>query len=647
MAIDTSAFDQRVRPQDDLFRYVNGNWLEQTSIAPDRSQAGSFVTLTEEAEQVVHRIVEEARDHPADDEQRKIGDLFASFMDDDRAEKLGLDPIRGDLATVDTIKTVDDFVRILGSLERSGVAGIFGMFVGQNRSAPDQYIVHLVQDGLGLPDESLYRTEEAAGLRDAYIAHLERMLTLANFDDADTRAQRIFNLESGIAACHWDNVSCRDTQKTHNPMPWNQLRKLVRPFDWDLWRIAAKFPAKPMEHIDVAQPSFFEGLADLLVDENVLAWKDWLRVRIIASAAPYLSAALVEANFDFYGRTLSGTDELRPRWKRGVSFVEGAMGQAVGKIYVRSEFSPEAKDRMLELVDNLKRAYRQSITALSWMSPETKTEALAKLDAFTAKIGYPDEFRDYSTLETDPGDLIGNARRAMSWEIDREMAKVGQPVDRGEWFMPPQMVNAYYSPNMNEIVFPAAILQPPFFDVHADDPVNYGAIGAVIGHEIGHGFDDQGSQYDGTGLLRDWWTEADRAAFEERTSKLIDQYSQLSPEGADGQTVNGELTIGENIGDLGGLGIAYKAMQLAIADSPDPKIDGLTADQRFFISWAQAWQLKTRPAEAIRRLTIDPHAPPEFRCNQVLRNIDAFHKAFDVNHEHTLWMDPADRVIIW
>jgi len=647
MAIDTSAFDQGVRPQDDLFRYVNGKWLAEASIAADRSQAGSFVTLTDEAEEVVRGIVEDARDHPVDDEQRKIGDLYASFMDADRAEKLGLDPIRGDLATVDTIKTIDDLVRILGSLERSGVASMFGVFVSQDRSSPDEYIVHLVQDGLGLPDESLYRTEEAEPLRAAYQAHLERILTLAEFDDTDSRAQRVFDLETRIASHHWDNVASRDAQKTHNPMEWNQLRKLVRPFDWDLWRIAAKLPAKSMNSVDVIQPSFFEGLAELLIDENLLAWKDWLRCRIISSAAPFLSSNLVEANFDFYGRTLSGTHELRPRWKRGVSFVESAMGQAVGKLYVRSQFPPEAKERMLELVDNLKRAYRHSITSLDWMSAQTKSEALAKLDAFSAKIGYPDEFRDYTTLETDPGDLIGNARRAVSWEIDRQMAKVGQPIDRSEWFMPPQMVNAYYSPTMNEIVFPAAILQRPFFDMRADDPVNYGAIGAVIGHEIGHGFDDQGSHYDGSGALRNWWTEEDREAFEALTAKLIEQYGKLSPEGADGQKVNGELTIGENIGDLGGLGIAYKAMQIALEDNDDPMIDGLTVDQRFFLSWAQAWCSKTRPEEVVRRLTIDPHSPPEFRCNQVLRNLDAFHKAFDVNSDDDLWLDPSERVTIW
>jgi putative endopeptidase len=367
----------------------------------------------------------------------------------------------------------------------------------------------------------------------------------------------------------------------------------------------------------------------------------------VHSGAPYLSSAFVDANFEFYGRTLSGTDELRPRWKRGVGFVESAMGEAVGKIYVRTEFPPAAKERMGELIDNLIAAYRESISTLSWMSDVTKERALEKLASFTPKIGHPEEFKDYSALETDPTDLLGNARRALAVAMDRELAKIGSPIDRNEWYMTPQTVNAYYNPTMNEIVFPAAILQPPFFHPDADDPVNYGAIGAVIGHEIGHGFDEQGSQYDGTGAMVNWWTDDDRAAFDALTKVLIDQYDHLSPEGADDQTVNGSLTIGENIGDLGGLGIAYKAFRIALDGQEPEPIDGLTADQRFFYSWAQAWQAKVRPAETVRRLTIDPHSPPEFRCNQVVRNIDAFYAAFDVKPDDRLWLDPQQRVTIW
>jgi len=400
-----------------------------------------------------------------------------------------------------------------------------------------------------------------------------------------------------------------------------------------------------LSQVIVSQPSYLEGLANLLDDDEIDTWRDWLRWQVVHAAAPYLSSSFVEANFEFYGRTLSGTAELRPRWKRAVGFVEGGMGEAVGKIYVASEFPPAAKARMTELIDNLIAAYRASITSLPWMSVATKERALEKLAQFTPKIGHPDEFKDYSALVTDPTDLVGNARRAYSVAMDRELAKLGKPIDRGEWYMTPQTVNAYYNPTMNEIVFPAAILQPPFFDPDADDAVNYGAIGAVIGHEIGHGFDDQGSQYDGTGQLNNWWTDDDRAAFEKLTAALIEQYNGLSPEGADGAPVNGAFTIGENIGDLGGLGIAYQAFQLT---TPlDDRIDGLTPQQRFFLSWAQAWQAKVRPAEVVRRLTVDPHSPPEFRCNQVVRNIDAFYDAFGVTKDDALWLDSAERVSIW
>jgi putative endopeptidase len=471
------------------------------------------------------------------------------------------------------------------------------------------------------------------------------MFELGGFSDAAERAGRVLDLETRIASHHWDRVACRDTQKTYNLLDAAAVQALVPPFDLGTWATAAEIPPHAFDEVIVSQPSFLEGLSGLLVYSELAAWQDWLRWQVLHGAAPYLSSAFVEENFGFYGRTLSGTDELRPRWKRGVGFVESAMGEAVGKIYVATEFPPSAKARMTELIDNLIAAYRQSITALPWMSETTKQRALEKLASFTPKIGHPDEFKDYSALTTDPTDLVGNARRALSVGMDRELAKLGQPIDRGEWYMTPQTVNAYYNPTMNEIVFPAAILQPPFFHPDADDAVNYGAIGAVIGHEIGHGFDDQGSQYDGTGQLNNWWTDEDRAEFEKLANALIAQYDALSPEGADGQPVNGALTIGENIGDLGGLGIAHQAFRLT--DPADEAIDGLTPNQRFFLSWAQAWQAKVRPAEVVRRLTVDPHSPPEFRCNQVIRNIDAFYDAFDVTPDDELWLEPTDRVVIW
>ena len=643
--IDTSAFDPDIRVQDDLFRHVNGPWLRTTEIPADKATAGAFVTLFDEAEQKVRAIIETCRDEPKTDEERKIGDLYASFMDEERVEKLGISPLTDDLARIDDVADVAGLVRTLGSLERAGVGSVFGLYIAPDRGRPDRYIVHLVQSGIGLPDESYYREEAFAPVRDAYVAHISAMLELAGFDDANARARRVMDLETRIASHHWDRVACRDTQKTYNLLDGKALQALAPSFDFDAWAAAAGVPTSALAETIVSQPSYVEGLAQFLVDDELEAWRDWLRWQLVHTAAPYLSSAFVEENFAFYGKTLSGTDELRPRWKRGVGFVEGAVGEAVGKIYVAAEFPPAAKARMTELIDNLIAAYRASIASLPWMSDATKQRALEKLAQFTPKIGHPDAFKDYSALETSADDLVGNARRALSVAMDRELDKLGKPIDRDEWYMTPQTVNAYYNPTMNEIVFPAAILQPPFFDPEADDAVNYGAIGAVIGHEIGHGFDDQGSQYDGTGQLNNWWTDDDRTAFDKLTADLIEQYNGLSPEGADGQPVNGALTIGENIGDLGGLGIAYKAFRLSQPIEDD--VDGLSPDQRFFLSWAQAWQAKVRPAEVVRRLTIDPHSPPEFRCNQVVRNLDAFYDAFDVKPGDALWLEPEDRVTIW
>jgi len=645
--IDIKQFDPAIRPHDDLFRHVNGPWLKAAEIQADRATAGAFVTLLDEAEAKVRAIVEAAGSATDDEEQRKIGDLYASFMDDARIETLGASPLEPELTKVDAISSVGDFVDTLGALERSGVGSVFGMFIAPDEGNPDRYIAYLVQSGLGLPDESYYREDDFAAIRKSYLAHLTTMFDLAGLDDAQARAGRVLALETKIAAFHWDRVSCRDAQKTYNPKTHDELRQLTATFDWDSWANHAQLPEPVLAEVIVAQPSYFEGLGSLLVEDELESWKDWLRWQAIHSAAPYLSSAFVDTNFAFYGKTLSGTDELRPRWKRGVGFVEGAMGEALGKIYVRTEFPASSKARMEELIANLIEAYRQSINALTWMSEDTKQQALEKLKSFTPKIGHPENWRDYTKLETDRGDVLGNARRALAFSMDREIAKIGSPIDRDEWYMTPQTVNAYYNPGMNEIVFPAAILQPPFFHADADDAVNYGAIGAVIGHEIGHGFDDQGSHYDGTGALRNWWTDDDRESFEKLTAALIAQYNDLSPEGAEGHTVNGELTIGENIGDLGGLGIAYKAFKISQAGNEVPDVNGLTADQRFFISWAQAWQGKVRAQEIVRRLTIDPHSPPEFRCNQVVRNIDAFYDAFDVSKDDALWLDPDARVSIW
>ncbi len=644
--IDISQLDPSIRVQDDLFRHVNGRWLDSTDIRPDRATAGAFVTLVDEAELKVRQIIEDAAATPGEDvDLQKIGDLYASFMDTERIEALGAEPLAADLERIDAVTDVAGFARLLGDLERTGTHGLIGLYVAPDRGQPDRYVAHGFQSGLGLPDETYYREDDQAPIREAYVAHVGRLLTLAGVDAAEKRAARVLDLETQLAAFHWDRVSCRDAQKTYNLLSFDELQALVPAFDLTAWAEACDIPAVALAQVVMAQPSFLEGLQTLLTHDLLPAWLDWLRWNVVHASAAYLSTPFVEENFDFYGRTLSGTDELRPRWKRGVGFVEGAMGEAVGRIYVQTEYPPASRERMDDLIAALIEAYRQSIRELPWMSDATKERALEKLEAFTPKIGHPPRFKDYSALETDPTDLLGNARRSMAVEAARELAKIGSPIDRDEWYMTPQTVNAYYNPTMNEIVFPAAILQPPFFHADADDAVNFGAIGAVIGHEIGHGFDDQGSHYDGTGALSNWWTDEDREAFEKLTAALVAQYDELSPEGADGHQVNGSLTIGENIGDLGGLSIAYRAFRLT--DPDDTEIDGLTPDQRFFISWAQAWQAKVRPAETVRRLTLDPHSPPEFRCNQVVRNIAAFHEAFGVQPGDELWMEPAERVTVW
>ena len=650
--IDHRHFDESVRITDDLFRHVNGQWLKTAEIPSDRATAGAFVRLHDAAEAHVRTILEGAAEDAAgddgDDEERaKIGALYISFMDAEAVETRGSSPLRDDLAMIDQIDDIGGLAATLGALERSGVSGMFGMYIAPDQGDPERYIVNLVQAGLGLPDESYYREDDFASIRDAYRAHVATMLAKAGVDDVEARAAQVFALETSIAAGHWDRVESRDAQKIYNLTPRADLDAMVPSLDWTAWLERAGIAPAVVDETVVHQPSFFEALDGLLDTAHLDAWKNWLRWRVVHAAAPYLSEEFVEANFDFYGRTLSGTAELRERWKRGVGFVEMAMGEAVGKIYVAEHFPAGSKARMDALIANLIEAYRGSINDLPWMSETTKVKALDKLDAFTPKVGHPIAWRDYSALEAAADDLLGNVRRALAFHLDYELAKIGRPVDRDEWYMTPQTVNAYYNPTMNEIVFPAAILQPPFFHAGADDAVNYGAIGAVIGHEIGHGFDDQGSHYDGTGTLKNWWTDDDRRAFEGLTGRLIEQYDSLSPEGADGRTVNGALTIGENIGDLGGLSIAYKGYLLALDGNPSPDLDDLTGQQRFFISWAQAWQAKVREAEIVRRLTVDPHSPPEFRCNQVVRNLDAFYEAFEVSSDDALWMEPARRVNIW
>ena len=526
-------------------------------------------------------------------------------------------------------------------------------------------MVSLVQSGIGLPDEAYYREDDYAPIREAYVAHTARLLGLAGMPDPEGTAARIMELETAIASHHRDSVSNRDPLLSDNPTPWEKIAALAPGFDWDAWAEGAHMPVAGLV-VNVDQPDFLSAAAALWANTDLSVLKEWLSASAIDCHASLLSSDFVNENFDFHGRTLSGTEELRPRWKRALGLIEAYLGEAMGRAWVARHFPPNAKEAMDALVRRLLDAYGESIRGLDWMSEDTKVKALDKLATFNPKIGYPVKWRDYSTLHLDPeATIVENVRAANAHATDREWAKLGRPVDRDEWYMTPQTVNAYYNPTQNEIVFPAAILQPPFFDTEADDAVNFGAIGAVIGHEIGHGFDDQGSRYDGAGNLSNWWTDEDRAAFEERTHALIEQYDALTPailleqgeesEEGDERTlphVNGALTIGENIGDLGGLTIAWKAWAASLAEqglTPQtaPIIDGISGPQRFFYSWARAWRTATRPQFARQMLAIDPHSPAEFRCNQVLRNLDTFVEAFDVTPGDDMWLDPAQRVTIW
>jgi putative endopeptidase len=645
--IDLSNIDHSVRPQDDLYQHVNGAWLKSTTIPDDRPLEGTFTALRDGAELAVREIIEEAaaKGEAASGIERKIGDLYNSFMDESAAEAKGMEPIRARLADVFATSSISDLVALAGRLFRSDVSGLFYLYPAPDAGNPERVLLYTGQGGLGLPDESYYREEKFAPVVQSYRDYVGTMFTLAGIPDSEDAAARVVALETALASHHWDNVTLRDPQKTYNLKSADEARELFPLLD--TWFEAADIVPDKRQEMVVSTPDFFTGAAALLSSESLPVWQEWLALRVINAAAPYLSPAFVDANFAFYGTRISGTPRNKDRWKRGVAVVEAALGEAVGQIYVARHFPETHKARMQTLVDNLIEAYRQSITDLPWMGEETKAEALRKLGAFRAKIGYPDEWIDYSAVTIDPSDLLGNVERAHNADVDRHLDEVGKPVDHNKWLMTPQTVNAYYHPMLNEIVFPAAILQPPFFTADADDAVNYGGIGAVIGHEIGHGFDDQGSQFDGTGELRNWWTEDDRKAFEALTGRLVEQFNALSPYAAPGHTVNGRLTLGENIGDLGGLTIAYKAYRLSLNGQEPPVLDGLSGEQRFFASWAACWRQVIREEEAIRRLATDPHSPNEFRTNAIARNLDAFHAAFGVTEEDGMWMPPEERVSIW
>ncbi|HEX9178702.1 MAG TPA: M13 family metallopeptidase [Mycobacterium sp.] len=647
--IDLAYVDSAVRPQDDLFGHVNGCWLADYEIPADRATDGAFRTLFDRAEEQVRDLITQAASNPAPhtDEQR-IGDLYASFLDEDTVARVGLAPLHEELTLIDEAADAATLAEVMGRLQHTGAGGGAGVYVDTDSKDSTRYLLHVNQSGLGLPDESYYRDARHAEILAAYPRHVAAMFALVYGGDHADTAARIVALESKLAAAHWDVVKRRDADLTYNLRAFSDLPDEAPGFDWSGWVTALGSSPDTAAELVVRQPDYLTAFAALWAGEDIADWKAWLRWRVIHARAFLLTDDLVAEDFAFYGRTLSGTEQIPDRWKRGVSVVESLMGDAVGRLYVERHFPPEAKARMDVLVDNLLEAYRVSIESLDWMTPQTRQRALAKLDKFTPKIGYPNKWRDYSKFDVDRGDLYGNFRRGMAVTWDRELAKLGMPVDRNEWFMTPQTVNAYYNPGMNEIVFPAAILQPLFFDADADDAANYGGIGAVIGHEIGHGFDDQGAKYDGDGNLVDWWTDEDRTEFGARTKALIEQYDGFTPRALEnGQHVNGAFTVGENIGDLGGLSIALLAYQLSLGGNRASVIDGLTGLQRVFFGWAQVWRTKSRDADAIRRLAIDPHSPPEFRCNGVIRNIDAFYDAFDVTESDALYLEPAHRVRIW
>ena len=650
--ISVEDIDPAVRAADDLFGHVNGGWLARTQIPQDRARYGTFVVLAEAAETHLRRIIEEAAagDGAAGSTARKVGDLFTSFVDEARADELGVTPLAADLDAVRAVTDVDELLRTMGALQRRGCGGAVGLFVNTDDRDSTRYVPYLEQSGLGLPNESYYREATHEPLRTTYVEHVGAMLRLGGWSVDETAAraaaERVMALETRLAASHWDNVRTRDAEATYTKVDRRGLQQLAPGLPWSAWLAGLQAPQSTLDDVVVREPDYLTGLAAALHEVDVADWRDWLAWHLVHDTAAYLSAPLVAESFDFYGRTLSGTPQPRERWKRGVTLVEQVLGEAAGRLYVERHFPPAAKARMVELVANIVEAYGRRIAALDWMGPETKARAAEKLAKFTPKIGYPDTWRDYSSLTIAADDLVGNVRAAAVFEHERDLAKLGSPVDRGEWFMTPQTVNAYFNPGLNEIVFPAAILQPPFFDVAADDAANYGGIGAVIGHEIGHGFDDQGSKYDGDGNLVQWWTQDDRDRFDERARALIEQYAAFEPRELPGHHVNGELTVGENIGDLGGVTIALEAYLIATDGATPPVIDGLTGPQRFFAGWGQCWRLKARDAEALRLLAIDPHSPAEFRAN-VVRNVDAFYEAFGVREGDGLWLAPDQRVRIW
>ena len=648
--IETQFIEPSVRVQDDFFTYLNGKWLSTTQIPADKSSWGTFMQLREETQPQLRALIEkDAADKKkkAGTDEQKIGDLYTSFMDEKRLQALGTKPLAGELNKIHALRDKKDIPALAAHLAQIGVSTPYNIYVGQDQRASTRYAAYIGQSGLGMPDRDYYLKLDDKRMLDArtkYQAHVAKILTLAGEKDADAKAKEIVAFETALAEVQWTKVENRDPVKRYNKVAVNKLGELTPGYDWNAALAAAGIAGK-VDSVIVAQPTYLQGMDKILAKTDLATLQAYFEWQLLRAYSDYLSKDFVDADFAFYGTVLTGVEENRPRWKIGVSTVEGSIGEALGRQYVQAYFPPEKKARMQELVKNILAAYKESIDTLDWMSPATKKEAQAKLAKFTPKIAYPDKWRDYTALTIKQDDLVGNIMRARTYAYNRNKNKLGQPIDRTEWGMTPQTVNAYYSSTMNEIVFPASILQKPFFDAAADDAVNYGAIGAVIGHEISHGFDDKGSQSDGDGNLRDWWTTEDKAKFKAKTDALVAQYGSYSP--LPGYPVNGELTLGENIGDNSGLAIAYKAYKISLHGKPAPVIDGLTGDQRFFMGWGQVWRSKMREAQQIVQVKTDPHSPGQFRANGTMMNQPAFYEAFGVKEGDKMYLAPKDRVIIW
>ena len=640
--------DKTVRPQDDFYRFVNGAWLDKTAIPDDKSTFGAFTVLRDKSREDVKAIIEETaklENVEKGSDAQKVGDLYRSYMDTDTLNKLGMTPIVAELEKIDALKNHDDIAVYFAEAQIIGTDAPFGFYVNNDSKNPTSYITFMTQSGLGLPDREYYlkTDEKSVEIQKQYVEHIEKMLGLAKFENPKAHAEKIMALETAIANIHWTRKENRNRDKTYNKYESTKLSDLSSDFNWNAYLTRAGIANE--KEVVVRQPTYLENFGKLFKTTAVEDWQRYFKWQLINAAAGILSSDFDEQNFAFYGTILNGTPQQEVRWKRAVGAVNGLLGEVVGKIYVKKHFKPEAKARMVSLVENLREAYRQAIIELDWMGEDTKKQALDKLAKFTPKIGYPDKWRDYSALEINPTDLAGNYKRASLFGYQRQIDKLGKPIDKTEWFMSPQTVNAYYNPVMNEIVFPAAILQPPFFNMAADDAVNYGAIGGVIGHEMGHGFDDQGAKSDGDGVLRNWWTEKDLEEFKLRTSKLASQYSEFEP--LPEQHIDGELTLGENIGDLGGLTIAHKAYMLSLNEKEAPVLDTFSGEERFFMGWAQVWAYKFRDEALLNQLKTGPHSPAPFRGNGTVMNMEEFMNAYEVKPGDGMYRKPEERVKIW